>query len=52
MSNNVPVPLEDLTWAANREIFNKSLKIMLFKRHTREMSVRRGGTIMKVAPGH
>jgi hypothetical protein len=37
-SNNVPVSLEALTWAVDREIFIKSLKMILFKRHAREMS--------------
>lgn len=37
-SNNIPVPLEVLTWTTDREIFIKYLKIILFKRHTREMS--------------
>lgn len=37
-SNNIPIPLEALTWAADKEIFIKSLKMILFKRHTREVS--------------
>lgn len=38
LSNNIPVPLEALTWAADREIFIKPLKMILFKTHTREMN--------------